>query len=116
MKVLGTTIIAELDNCDPVIINDAKQLETICVEAQKQAHQTVVKTLSYDFTPHGVSVVVILSESHIAIHTWPEYKYQSVDIYTCGEHTKPELALEYISSQLKQTHVEQINKKRGSNQ
>ncbi len=52
--------------------------------------------MSYEFSPYGVTALVLLAESHISIHTWPENGYLAVDVFTCGEHTEPEQACHYL--------------------
>lgn len=65
------------------------------------------------FLPHGVSGAIIISESHLAIHTWPEYKYASLDIYTCGDSVDPWVAFNYLKDAFKSGRQEVIENKRG---
>ena len=60
--------------------------------ADRRANATALADETFDFQEGGVSGFVLLAESHISIHTWPEHRYAAVDIYTCGEHTVPEKA------------------------
>jgi len=70
------------------------------VEAARQANATVVTSTFHHFYPQGVSGVVVVSESHLAIHTWPEKGYAALDIYTCGDTTDPQKAVDYVVSSL----------------
>ena len=46
---------------------------------------TVVSSHFHQFSPYGISGVVIIQESHLTLHTWPEYGYAAVDVFTCGD-------------------------------
>tara|TARA_R100000734_G_scaffold5037_3_gene4437 strand:+ start:889 stop:2166 length:1278 start_codon:yes stop_codon:yes gene_type:complete len=84
-KSLGNHILVEFMNCSPEIMNDASAIEQNMVGAAKLAGATVVNSTFHHFSPYGVSGVVVIEESHFAIHTWPEYGYAAVDLFTCGE-------------------------------
>ncbi len=70
------------------------------VEGAKRCGATIVQQNFHMFNPYGVSGVVILAESHFAIHTWPEYGYAAVDLFTCGGNCKPEVAYEFVKDAL----------------
>ncbi len=99
-KFLGTHIIAELHGCDPDLLDDEKFITRLLLDASKKTQVTVVDYVTRKFEPQGVSVVVIISESHITIHTWPELSYAALDFYTCGEQD-PEDAVREIAQSLK---------------
>ena len=105
MLVLGKHIISELSLCDNEKLKDLKFIEKILVKAVEVANCTLLKKAFYKFGENGISGVVILSESHISIHTWPEYNYAAIDIYTCGNDAHPERAYEYIKEQLESQYV-----------
>jgi S-adenosylmethionine decarboxylase len=63
----------------------------------------------------GLSIMLFIAESHISVHTWPEYGYVAIDIFTCGEKSKPWEAYMYIISKLKPKYVNVIEIKRGFN-
>ena len=85
---LGYQKTIDFYNCDSHIINDCNIIESILLEATRIMELTVVKTTIHSFSPIGVSGVVVIQESHIAIHTWPEYNYVAIDIFTCSpEHS-----------------------------
>ncbi|HCP08204.1 MAG TPA: adenosylmethionine decarboxylase [Candidatus Moranbacteria bacterium] len=96
MHALGTHLIVELRNCNPAILKDLVKARTALVSAAKEAKATIVDISFHEFSPYGISGVVIIAESHLTIHTWPEYLYAAVDIFTCGELIKPEIATEFI--------------------
>ncbi len=94
-------------------IDDQKQVEGILQEAARKANSTLLRTSSYKFQPQGVTAVVLLSESHISIHTWPERQYASIDAYTCGKHTDPKKAIQYLREIFKPKKVNIIKVLRG---
>lgn len=82
-------------------IDGEEEIEKLLYAAAKKANNTPLKAVVHKFSPHGVTGVILLAESHIAIHSWPEYKYVAVDIFTCGRKTQPKAALEYIKKKFK---------------
>lgn len=82
---LGRHLILEIWDIDPKVLDDLQKLREILIEAAHRAQATILKDLFYRFSPHGVSGVVLVAESHLFIHTWPEYGYAAVDIFTCGQ-------------------------------
>lgn len=99
--VYGLHVYGNLYDCDEGILRDETRLVNIVKEAAEKANATIVSLFYYKFTPTGgISVVAIVAESHISIHTWPEHRYATVDVYTCGPHTNPMAAFEYIVKML----------------
>lgn len=98
---IGMHVILDLYECDPQILDDIEKVEEILTKAAELANATIIDKRFHKFSPQGVSGVVVVSESHISIHTWPEHGYASVDVYTCGDHTMPVKASEYIIKELK---------------
>ncbi len=89
MSALATHVHLELWGVDPKLLDDPQRLEQGLLEAAAAAKVTVLGTVKHHFTPHGASVVVLVAESHLSIHTWPEHGYAAADLLTCGE-TLPE--------------------------
>src|SRR3972149_7516628 len=87
----------ELKDCDQELLNDPARLEHLLVDAAKRAGATVVEKAFHQFNPHGVSGVVIIAESHLFIHTWPEHGYAAVDIFTCGDTVRADKAAEWLA-------------------
>ena len=85
MNALGRHILVEFLNCKADVLNDVVQIEKAMVEAAQIAGATVINSTFHHFSPYGVSGVVVIQESHLAIHTWPEYRYAAVDLFTCGD-------------------------------
>lgn len=88
-SALGVHILLECSGCVPALLRDAALLESTLKEAAISAGATVVDGLIHEFNPHGLSGVIVIAESHIAVHTWPEKDYAAIDIFTCG---MPEIA------------------------
>lgn len=82
-------------------------------EAVKAADSTPLRTTADKFSPQGITGIVLLAESHIAIHTWPELGYVAIDIFTCGDKSRPLKALDYFKEELKPKRVEIKELKRG---
>ncbi len=89
MKALGRHILAEVFGCDRSILDDPAKVERILVDAALGAGAEVREVAFHKFSPQGVSGVVIISESHLAVHTWPELGYAALDVFTCGENVDP---------------------------
>ncbi len=84
-QALGTHILLELNNCPEDLLVQQERLENVLTTSAKEAGATVVKSVFHQFSPHGLSGVVVIAESHITAHTWPEHNYAAVDIFTCGD-------------------------------
>lgn len=113
MKALGRHILLELFGCDPRALNDMEGLEGTFVTAARKSNATVLKTAFHKFNPHGVSGVVIISESHLTVHTWPEYRYAAVDIFSCGDKMDVEKAIELLTGKLAAERINGFEVKRG---
>ncbi len=120
-KYLGQHVLAEFFECDPNILNNSEKIEKLMIDAALECGATIVQKCFHMFSPHGVSGVVIIAESHLAIHTWPELGYAAVDLFTCGEKCDPKVAYEFLKkafysnkasfSELKRGRVDNITAK-----
>lgn len=99
MHHLGSHYLAEFHGCDAGVLNDMPAVERAMLRAADLAGATVVQPVFHQFSPHGVSGVVVVAESHFAIHTWPEHGYAAVDLFTCG-HVDHGSALAYLQTAL----------------
>jgi S-adenosylmethionine decarboxylase len=113
LKALGTHIIVELSDCNSRTLSDVDQVTSILVTAAKEANAEVLQTAFHRFTPQGVSGVVVIAESHLSIHTWPEYGYAAMDIYTCGDHTDPWKACRYAAEKFQAKQMLTTEVRRG---
>ena len=82
---MGHHLLVELYGCASCVLNEIELLERAMVEAAQSADASVVESIFHRFSPHGLSGVLVISESHITVHTWPEHSYAAVDIFTCGK-------------------------------
>ncbi|MBI4101341.1 MAG: adenosylmethionine decarboxylase [Candidatus Nealsonbacteria bacterium] len=110
-KYAGLHLLAEF--WDGKIIDDADKIKSLLVEAVKRAKNTPLEFVVHKFEPQGVTGIVLLAESHISIHTWPEFNYVALDIYTCGDKSSPRKALEYLKSEFNPKRSEISEIKRG---
>jgi S-adenosylmethionine decarboxylase len=93
---LGWHIIAEFEQCSKELIDDSSYVEEHLNQAATVAGATIVKSVFHKFAPQGISGVVVIEESHFAIHTWPEHNYAAVDMFTCSDQMDYEKALAYL--------------------
>ena len=96
MEALGTHLLAEYYECDYDILNDVFSIEDIMLKSAISAGASVVAKNFHRFEPYGVSGVIIIAESHLAIHTWPEYNFATVDVFTCGDSVDPSVCHDYL--------------------
>jgi len=89
MQALGRQMLVELYDCDRDLLNSQEFIRNAMIAAVEKAKATIVASTFHHFSPHGVSGVVVIAESHVAVHTWPEYGYAAVDVFTCGESIDP---------------------------
>ena len=114
MKALGKHVLVELYDCDYKLLNDINFIKEVMLEAAKKSGATVLGESFHQFSPQGVSGVIIIAESHLTIHTWPEHGYAGADIFTCGTRVKPEKAAEVIIARLKPVTHSIIKMDRGN--
>jgi S-adenosylmethionine decarboxylase len=113
LKALGTHIVCELSGCDPKALTDVDAVHSMMIEAARAANATIMESAFHRFEPQGVSGTVILAESHLSIHTWPEKGYAAMDFYTCGDHTDPWLACQHAANVLGAKNMLTTEFKRG---
>ena len=114
MKVLGRHIIAELHGCDPGLLTDLDRGIEILREAVRVSGATYLGEFHKVFEPWGgFTAIIALAESHISIHTWPEYRYAAVDIFSCGKQVDHWKAFHYLRKRLMATHFSAMEVKRG---
>lgn len=113
MSSLGRHIIVEYYGCDPEILNDVVRLEETMVNAAKAAEATVINSTFHHFSPFGTSGVVVIQESHLAIHTWPEYGYAAVDLFTCGDTVDPWISYRFLKDAFDADYASAMEMKRG---
>jgi len=113
MKALGRHVLVEMYGCDQLILNDRESVRNSMLKAARQSGATIMGDSFHDFMPHGISGVVVIAESHLSIHTWPEYGFAALDLFTCGDEVDPWQAFEHLREAFKADHSSQIEIKRG---
>lgn len=113
MKALGYHTLIELYECNSEKINDTNLVENTLLKAAQIANLSVVNTTIHHFNPIGVSGVIVIKESHIAIHTWPEHNYVALDFFTCNDSYELEEAIEHIKMVFESNRSSKKEIKRG---
>ena len=113
LDALGRHVLAEIHGCPFEVLNNVTKVEEIMVKAALEAGAEVREVLFHKFSPQGVSGVVVISESHLAIHTWPELGYAAVDVFTCGDKVDPWDACNYLAEMFNATNVDAKETQRG---
>jgi S-adenosylmethionine decarboxylase len=112
MEHLGQHVIIEFWGCNDGI-NDADLMRTAIIDAVRAANATLLDINVHTFSPHGVTGVAVLSESHLSVHSWPEYGYLAADVFTCGATTDPGAAVDVLRRYFKPRRVELQELRRG---
>ena len=113
MQALGRHLLLELFDCDAEALNSLETVKASMVEAAKRAQATIVDVVFHEFNPFGISGVVVIAESHLAIHTWPEYRFAAVDIFSCGDVLQPQTAANYLVEQFGASRASVVELQRG---
>lgn len=110
---LGRHVLAELYGCDPDRLNDLEIVEKTMVHAALESGAEIREVAFHKFSPQGISGVVVISESHLTVHTWPEYGYAAVDVFTCGDTVDPWAACYVLEKRFGAAAMEANEVKRG---
>jgi S-adenosylmethionine decarboxylase proenzyme len=113
MNAAGRHLIAELEGCEPRLLSDVAALRRHLEEAARTAGGTVLGSQFHRFDPIGASGVVLLAESHVSIHTWPEWRYAAVDVFGCGARMVPLAAVRHIATALRASDIRWLEVTRG---
>lgn len=92
----GSQVILDLYECGTNHLDDLRWVEVTLVNAARIAGATIVQSVFHKFAPWGISGVVVISESHLAIHIWPENRYAAIDVFTCGETVRMDVASAFL--------------------
>src|SRR5438445_12588238 len=105
MRALSQHSLLEFYNCDPSLLKRARAVKKLLCDAVRQGGGTIVKALFHNFSPYGVSGVVVITESHVTIHTWPEHAYAAVDIFSCSKKLDHKLIRSLLKNALSSRRV-----------
>lgn len=110
---LGRHLVAELYGCAARALDDEDLISALARRAVEASKGTVLAVRSHKFAPQGVTAVVLVAESHLALHSWPEHGYLAFDYFTCGDRVDPHVALAVVRDALAPTRVEHTELRRG---
>ena len=114
MSALGNHILVEFTGCSPETLNDVSLIEGLMNKAAEKADATIINSTFHHFSPIGVSGVVVIQESHLAIHSWPEYGYAAVDLFTCGDEINPWISFDFLKEEFGAENYSALEMNRGS--
>ncbi|MCL4363160.1 adenosylmethionine decarboxylase [Candidatus Marsarchaeota archaeon] len=105
-RIIGKHVYGNLYDIDEKQIADLDFLKKTVVDSAVKGNLHIIEMVAKKFAPYndidgGVSIIALIEESHIALHTWPESNYATLDIYSCGEKSSPEIAFKYIVGRIK---------------
>jgi S-adenosylmethionine decarboxylase len=113
LQALGTHLLLELRDCNPKTLSNLEYVTEAMKNAALEAKATIVEVAFHEFSPFGISGMVVIAESHLAIHTWPEYGYAAVDVFTCGDLIKPQTAAKFLIEKFESKNHSIVEMKRG---
>lgn len=113
MKFLGRHVLVEFHQCSPELLDDVAQVRDILLEGARLSGATILQETFHEFSPQGVSGVIVIAESHVAVHTWPEHGYAGIDIFTCGDTVDPWTMQKYFQERFEPGQVFSMELKRG---
>jgi len=113
LNSLGRHVLAEFYGCTFGILDDLEKVRQYMLDAALAAGAEIKECIFHKFSPQGVSGVVVISESHLAIHTWPELGYAAVDVFTCGEKVDPWDACRHLVEKFEAGHMTATEIRRG---
>lgn len=112
MATLGTHILADFYDCRR--LDEVPFLRDLFIGAVVESGADILHTHFQEFSPHGLTGVIVVAESHLAFHTWPEHLYLSLDYFTCGDAVKPEIAISIVEQGLNPGRVSRTVLTRGT--
>ena len=113
MNVLGLHLLLELKECNPELLDNLDYVRNALIRAADDVGAHIVGESFHRFTPQGITGILSIAESHISIHTWPEYRYAAADIFTCGSTFQPRDAADVLIEQFESGCTEITEVRRG---
>ena len=111
LNAIGRHLLVEMKGCSN--LNDKETIREMLKNAVNACNATLIDVEVHEFNPYGVSGIAIIGESHLSIHTWPEFGYAAIDIFTCGSRVNPYDSLPVFKETLKPREVSVVEIKRG---
>lgn len=112
MKQLGTHLVVDAWHAPSDLLNDPEKIRHVLIDAAIAGEATLIDLCVHQFSPQGVTATATLAESHIAIHTWPEYGYFAADLFFCG-CGNPHRSVELLQTALEAKQIKLYELKRG---
>ena len=116
MNGLGIHLLLELNECNPKLLNDVDFIRQALLSTAHEVGATVVGESFHRFSPQGVTGILAIAESHISIHTWPEFAYAAADIFACGSSFRPREAADILIAKLECQDPDIFEHQRGMTQ
>ena len=113
MNALGIHVMLELKECNSELLDDLAYIKGAMIDAADGVGAHILGESFHQFHPHGVTGILAIAESHLCIHTWPEYGYAAADIFTCGNSFKPRQAAQFLIDRLESRDPSIVELKRG---
>ena len=110
----GDHYLVDLHGCNADVIATEEPTKEALLRAAQDCGATILEHNFHEFSPHGVSGVILIAESHISIHTWPESQFAAVDIFTCGEDMRPDIAIRILEEALGASRTDVMKITRGN--
>jgi S-adenosylmethionine decarboxylase len=110
----GRHIAVDVWGVDFTVLDNMNYLQQIMIEAAEKSGATVLSVINKKFDPTGCTILILLSESHLSIHTYPEKEFAAIDCYTCGEKVDPKIAMDHLIDILKPNKIYSKTLIRGS--
>jgi S-adenosylmethionine decarboxylase len=113
MRTMGKHFLLDLKECNKERLDDLDFIKDVLHSVAKDAGDAVIGESFHRFLPQGVSGVVLITGAHLCIHTWPEYSYAAIDVFTYGDLFQPEEAARLIIEKLESNNPSVVELKRG---
>lgn len=113
MKVIGKHLTVDMYGCSFESLDNVAFVKDAMLTAVKEANMTLLDFTYHKFEPQGLTALALLAESHMSIHTYPEMGYAAVDVFTCGDHSRPDKAVQTLQRFLQPEKTKTTNIKRG---
>lgn len=113
MKVIGKHLTVDMYGCSFESLNDADFIKNAMLQAVDEAQMTLLDFTHHKFEPQGLTALALLAESHMSIHTYPEMGYAAIDVFTCGDHSRPDKAVQVLSRFLQPEKTKTTSIRRG---
>lgn len=113
MRTIGRHLAVDMYGCGFDILNNLNFIKTAMLAAIEESNMTLLDLSYHEFEPQGLTAFALLGQSHMSIHTYPELGYAAVDVFTCGDLSRPDQALSVLKRYLKPEKTKTTNIMRG---